>query len=93
MPSKTKAVTEKDREVWTIKREVRDWDDKALTSVEAFLLECPFGHQLVVRARPAGTTKFLGTIICEQCPDFEGEHPKWKLPPELSPPSWDSDED
>ena len=29
----------------------------------------------------------------ELCPEFEGEYPKWKLPPELSPPSWDSDED
>lgn len=93
MPSKTKVVTEKDRSVWTIKREVQNWDDEALSSAEGFLLECPFGHPLVVRARPIGTTKFAGAIHCVLCPEFEGEYPKWKLPPELSPPSWDSDED
>jgi hypothetical protein len=84
---------EKDRSVWTIKREAHLWDDRKHTSVEGFVLECPFGHPLSVTARPRGATKFPTSLPCSLCLDHEGQQTDWKLPPELSAPAWDSGKD
>jgi len=69
---------------WKIRSESRIWNDKKLTSEEGFILECPFGHLLSVKARPVGTTKAAEFIHCQECAPVENdEHPKWNLPPEL----------
>jgi len=82
-----------DKSVWTIKREVQYWDDKKLTSADGFLLECPFGHPLAVRADPPGALRHATVLPCPLCPNDEGQQPEWKLPPELGPPAWDRDDD